>query len=127
MCLREMASHVISRLMSVMPTRAWLSLGSALLGAIVLSGCGNVHPPSSPPSASVATKSNTAAVESGVAQSLQRRIRERDKRIVELQSQIAELTSQLEAMKVIDLDLEDRRKPIRPSATLTPIETDKVR
>jgi predicted RNase H-like nuclease (RuvC/YqgF family) len=75
----------------------------------------------------VATKSDTAAVESGVAQSLQRRIRERDKRIAELQSQIAELTSQMEAMKVIDLDLEERRKPIRPSATLTPIETDQGR
>ncbi len=110
-----------------MPSRAWRSLGSALVGAIVLSGCGNVHPSSPPPSLSVATKSDAAAVESGIAQSLQRRIRERDKHIAELQSQIAELTSQMEAMKVIDLDLEERRKPIRPSATVTPMETDRGR
>ena len=106
--------------MSVSRTRAWGSLGSALLGAIVLSGCGT-H--TAPP---VATKSDAAAVKPSVTQSVQRQIRERDKRIVELRSQIAELTSQLEALKFIDQDMSERRKPSLLPATLTPIETDQA-
>jgi hypothetical protein len=97
-----------------MPTRAWGSLGCALVGAIVLSGCGT---PSATPAANA---SDPAAVDSGVVQSLQRQIRERDRRI-------AELTSQLEVLKLIDQDVEERRKPIRPPATLTPLETDQGR
>jgi TolA-binding protein len=123
------ASYGVSRTirrMSVIPTRAWGSLGCALLGAIVLSGCGTL-PHSSPPSTPVATKSNAAAVESGGTLSLQRQIRERNKRIAELQSHIAELTSQMEALKVIDQDMDEQRNSRRPPATLTPIETDQGR
>ncbi len=94
---------------------AWHTLGSGLLWAIALSGCAS----SSPPSASVANTSNPAAVDSDLVQSLQRQIKERDKRI-------AELTSQLEALKVIDQDMEERRKPIRPPTTLTPAATDQL-
>jgi len=120
MSLRDMASHDKPGPMSVSRTRAWGSLGSALLGAIVLSGCGT-H--TAPP---VATKSDAAAVKPSVTQSVQRQIRERDKRIVELRSQIAELTSQLEALKFIDQDMSERRKPSLLPATLTPIETDQA-
>jgi hypothetical protein len=74
----------------------------------------------------VATKSDAAAVKPSVTQSVQRQIRERDKRIVELRSQIAELTSQLEALKFIDQDMSERRKPSLLPATLTPIETDQA-
>lgn len=118
MLLRDVATHDTRKPMSVMRTRAWRRLGSALLGAILLSGCGT------PRATPVATKSDAATVESGVAQSLHRQIRERDKRIAELRSQIEELTSQLEALKVIDQDMDERRKSNRPPATLTPIETD---
>jgi TolA-binding protein len=104
--------------MSVMRRRAWSSLGSGLLWAFALSACGT------PPAASVEHKSDPAAVDSGVAHSLQRQIRERDRRIAELKSQIAELRSQLEVLKVIDQDMDERRIPSRPPATLTPIETD---
>ena len=75
--------------------------------AIVLSACGTL------PAKSVEHKSDPAAANSGVVQSLQGQIRERDERI-------AELESQLGALKVIDQDIEKRRNFSRPPATLTP-------
>lgn len=97
--------------MSVMHTRVWIRLGGGLLWAIVLSACGTL------PATPVEHKSNPPAADSSVVQSLQRQIRERDKRI-------AELESQLDALKVIDQDMEERRKPNRLPATLTPLGTD---
>ena len=106
--------------MSLMGKEAWRRLGGiGLLGAIALSGCGILHPSSSPPAASVANGSDPT-VNSGVVQSLQRQIRERDKRI-------AELTSQLDALKVIDQDMQERRTSSRPPATLRPATTDQLR
>jgi hypothetical protein len=95
--------------MSGMCKRTWISLGGGLLWVIALSACGTL------PATSVDNKSNPAAVDSSVVQSLQRQVRERDKRI-------AELESQLDALKVIDQDVEKRRKSSRPPATVTPIE-----
>ena len=95
--------------MSVMRNVVWRSLGGGLLWAIALSGCGTL------PATSVCKKSDPAAVDSSVVQSLQRQVREREKRI-------AELEAQLDALKVIDQDMEKRRKSSRPPATLTPIE-----
>ena len=96
--------------MGVMRQRVWNSLGGGLLVAIVLSACGTL------PATSVEHKSDPAAANSGVVQSLQRQIRERDKRI-------AELESQLGALKVIDQDIEIQRKFSRPPATLTPADS----
>ena len=95
--------------MHVMRRRAWSNLGIGLFGAIVLSACGT-HP-----ATSVVHKNDAPAVDSGVVPSLHRQIRERDKRI-------AELESQLDALKVIDEDMEQRRRSNRPPATLTPID-----
>ncbi len=94
--------------MSVMCKRTWISLGGGLLWAIALSACGTLH------ATSVDKKSYPAAVNSGVVQSLQRQVREREKRI-------AELESQLNALRVIDQDMEQRRTSSRPPATLTPV------
>jgi len=77
--------------------------------ALALSGCGTA------PATSVDHRSDAAADESSVVLSLRKQIRERDKRIEELESQ-------LNALKVIDQDVEKRRKPSRPPVTLTPIE-----
>jgi hypothetical protein len=95
--------------MSVMRRRAWSSLGGSLLLALTLSACGIL------PATLVNKKSDPAAVDSSVVQSFQRQIREREKRI-------AELEAQLDALKVIDQDLEKRRKSSRPPATLTPVD-----
>ncbi|MCC6141288.1 MAG: hypothetical protein IT389_11835 [Nitrospira sp.] len=55
------------------------------------------------------------AVESSVVQSLHKQLRERDKRIEELESQ-------LNMLKLIDQDVEVRRKPAPLPAILTPNE-----
>lgn len=95
--------------MSMMRKRAWSRLGGSLFLAIILGSCGTL------PTTSADKTSDPAAVDSGVVQSLQRQIREREKRI-------AELEAQLDALKVIDQSTEKLRKPIRPPATLTPVD-----
>ena len=60
------------------------------------------------PATSVCKKSDPATVDSSVVQSLQRQVREREKRI-------AELEAQLDTLKVIDQDMEKRRKSSRPA------------
>jgi hypothetical protein len=92
-----------------MRRRAWSSLGGSLFLALILGSCGTL------PATMVDKKREPAAGDSGVVRSLQRQIREQDKRI-------AELEAQLDTLKVIDQDMEKRRKSSRPPATLTPIE-----
>jgi hypothetical protein len=77
--------------------------------AVALGACGIL------PVSSADKKSDRTAVDSSVVQSLQRQIKDREKRI-------AELEAQLDALKLIDQDIEKRRQPSRPPATLTPIE-----
>ena len=77
--------------------------------AVALGSCGIL------PSNSTDKKSDRAVVDASVVQSLQRQIRDREKRI-------AELEAQLDALKLIDQDMEKRRQSSRPPATLTPIE-----
>lgn len=85
------------------------SLGSGFCLAIVLSACGTA------PATPVVHRSNQIVEESSVVQSLQKQLQEREKRIDELESQ-------LNVLKMIDQDVELRRKPSRPPATLTPME-----
>ena len=59
---------------------------------------------------------------SGRVQSLQKQIQDRDKRIEEQDKRIQELESQLDALKLIDEDRENRRKPLRPPTTVEPIQ-----
>ena len=96
--------------MGVMRQRVWNSLGGGLLVAIVLSACGTL------PATSMKHKTDPAAASLGVVQSLQRQIKERDK-------YIAELESRLDALKVIDQDIEKRRNFSRPPATVTPADS----
>jgi hypothetical protein len=84
-------------------------LGISLLCAVALSAC------ASQPVTPVKQKSDPAAIDSAVVQSLQRKIIEQEKRI-------ADLEAQLDTLKVIDQDLTKRKRPSRPPATLTPIE-----
>ena len=77
--------------------------------AIILGSCGTL------PTTSADKKSDPIAVDSSVVQSLQRQIKEREKRI-------AELEAQLDALKLIDQDMEKLRKSSQPPVTLTPLE-----
>lgn len=111
MSLRDAASHGKSKTMNHAFRIMLGSLGGAVLLSITLSSCGTV------PSAPVAAvpRNDTPAGESNVVQSLHRQLRERDKRI-------GELESQLNVLKLIDQDVETRKNPSRPPATLTPLE-----
>lgn len=95
--------------MSIWRIKIWSSLGSAVIVLITLSACRTA------PATPVERKSDPVPDVSGIVQSYQRQIRERDKRIEELESQ-------LNALKLIEQDFEQRRKPLRAPATLTPIE-----
>lgn len=80
-----------------------------MIAGSTLIGCGTTPPPS------VERKSEPVPDLSGTVQSLQKQVRERDKRIEELESQ-------LNALKLIDQDIDKRRRPIRSPATLQPAE-----
>lgn len=93
------------------------SLGCGLWLASVLSACGTAPAtmPAAPPATPVVHRSSQVVEESSVVQSLQKQLREREKRIDELQSQ-------LNILKMIDQDVQVRRKPARTPATLKPGE-----
>lgn len=59
---------------------------------------------------------------SGKMQSLQKQIQERDKRIEEQDKRIQDLESQLDALKLIDEDRQNKRKPLRPPTTVEPVQ-----
>src|SRR5215510_6085211 len=97
----------IRRILSQLRRMILSSLIGAVIVSIALSACKTASP------TSVEHKSDPALADK--VQSLQRQIQERDKRIEELESQ-------LEALKMIDQDLEKQRKPIRPPTTLEPAQ-----
>ena len=111
MFLRDVASNGKPKTMNPVFRTIWGSLGGAVLLSITLSACGTVPPA---PVAAV-HRNDPPAGESSVVQSLHRQLRERDKRIDELESQ-------LNVLKLIDQDVETRKRPSRPPVTLTPIE-----
>ena len=86
----------------------------ALIVSVALNGCGTT------PASKVEHKSDGEL--SGKVQSLQKQIQERDKRVEEQDKRIQELESQIEALKLIDQDRENQRKPIRPPTTVGPIQ-----
>lgn len=87
----------------------WGGLGVAVVTTLMLSACRTV------PGTPAGQKHDQAADMSVKVQALQKQLRERDKRIEELESQ-------LDALKLIEQGFENQRKPIRPPATLKPIE-----
>ena len=117
MFLRDIGSNGKPKTMNPVFRTIWGNLGSAVLLSITLSACGTVPPvPPVPPDPVAAVHRNDPpAGESSAVQSLQRQLRERDKRI-------GELESQLNVLKLIDQDVEKRKKPSRPLGTLRPVE-----
>ena len=90
------------------------SIMGALLACFALTACGVT------PASKVEHKSDPEV--SGRVQSLQKQIQERDKRIEEQDKRIHDLESQLDALKLIDEDRENQRKPLRPPTTVEPVQ-----
>ncbi len=95
--------------MVLLSDNLWRLVGRGLILAAVLSACGTA------PTPMAIRQTVPTPSESGLVKSLQKQLRERDKRIEELESQ-------LDALKVIDQDFDKRKKPLRPPATLNPVE-----
>ena len=53
-------------------------------------------------------------------QALHKRLHERERTLAERDQQIHVMSSQLDALKRIDQDIRDRRRPLRPSVTVAP-------
>lgn len=79
-----------------------------------------VDPPNKvdPPTHGVFLSPQKPESDRGELQTLERQVKERD-------SRITELTTQLEALKTIERDVNIRKKPLRPPASLTPATTDR--
>lgn len=90
----------------------WALPVMGLCCVILLGGCESFP---TGPVAKYIHKSEPTGIESDAIKSLQRQVKERDRRI-------EELTSQLEALKAIDQDFANRRKPSHPPSTTIPIE-----
>ena len=87
-------------------------IGMAVL-SVALSACGTTPPAPGEP------KKVPTADMSGKVQSLQKQIQEKDKLIEEREKRIEELEAQLDALRLIEQDRENQRKPVRPP-TLAP-------
>lgn len=104
--------------MNIVCRKCWGGLGCGALFAFMLSACGTAPTtplPTTPPPTPVVPRSSQIVEEASLVQALQRQLREREKRI-------GELESQLNILKMIDQDVQVRRKPVRIPATLTPTE-----
>ena len=97
-----------------MKTSGWTTQAVYLLGFIVLSGCGSTAPFSTA-TTQVGTSHDQAAI-----QVLHRRLHERE-RIIAIQNyQIEVMTSQLDALKRIDQDTREQRRPVRNPMNIAP-------
>ena len=106
--------HNHGRSMSPSEVKILRRVTGAVLVCVALQACGT------PRVTKVEHKSDPEI--SGRVQSLQKQIQDRDKRIEEQDKRIQDLESQLDALKLIDEDRENRRKPLRPPTTVEPIQ-----
>jgi hypothetical protein len=97
-----------------MKTIGWTTQAVCLLGFIVLSGCGSTTPPSTA-TIRVGTSHDQAAIHM-----LHRRIHERERTIAIQNYQIEVMTGQLDALKRIDQDTREQRRPLRNLINIAP-------
>ncbi len=95
--------------MSLLCRKILHRLIAGVLVSVALSACATATTPKTE------SKREPAVDMSDRVQALEKQLRERDKRIEELESQ-------LEALKLIDQEHENKRKPIRPPTTLESIQ-----
>ena len=97
-----------------MKNTVWTTQAVCLLGLLVLSGCASTTPPPLAPTR-VGTSQDQATV-----QALQKRLQERERTIAIQNYQIEVMSSQLDALKRIDQDSREQRRPVRNSMTVAP-------
>ena len=98
-----------------MKKMAWTIQAGYILGLVVLSGCASTTPPSPLAPVQLGTSQDQAAI-----QALHRRLHEQEQTIALQDRQIEVMFSQLDALKRIDQDITDRRRPMRHSVIVAP-------
>ena len=88
---------------------------ACILGLVVLAGCANTPPLSPIAPARFSTSQDQATI-----QALHRRLHEREQTIARQHYQIEVMASQLDALKRIDQDMREPRRPVRNSMTVAP-------
>ena len=96
-----------------MTNMVWTTQAVCLLGLMMLSGCTSTSPSLAP--TQLGTSHDQATI-----QALQQRLHVRERTIAKQNSQIEVMSSQLDALKRIDQDTREQRRPVRNSMTLTP-------
>ena len=97
-----------------MKHRGWTIQAVCLLGMMMLIGCTSTSPS---PLAPTRLDSSQDQV---LIQALHKRLHERERTIAQQNYQIEIMSSQLEALKRIDQDMRERRRPVRNSVTVAP-------
>jgi hypothetical protein len=87
-----------------------------VLGLVVLSGCWSSPLPPSP----IAPVRLETGQDQATIHALHRRLQERERTIARQNSQIEVMASQLDALKRIDQDTREPRRPVRNSMTVAP-------
>jgi hypothetical protein len=98
-----------------MKNMVWTVQAVCLLGLAVLTGCASTLPPSPQVSARLGTSQEQAMI-----QALHRRLHERERTIAMQNYQIEVMSSQVDALKRIDQDTREQRRPVRNSMTIAP-------
>src|SRR5262245_27961371 len=98
-----------------MKQNIWTFQAVCMLGLVVLSGCASSIPPSPVAPARLETSQDQATI-----QALHRRLQERERTIAMQNYRIEVMSSQLDALKQIDQDSTEQRRPVRNSMTVTP-------
>lgn len=97
-----------------MKNMGWTSQAAVLLG-LVVSGCASTISSSPLPPTGLSTGQDQATI-----QALHKRLHERERTIAKQNYQIEVMSSQLEALKRIDQDMREPRRPMRNLMTVAP-------
>lgn len=98
-----------------MKNTVWTIQASCILGLVVLSGCASTTPPSPVAPVRLGISQDQATI-----QALHRRLHEQEQTIAIQDRQIEVMSSQLDALKRIDQDTMDRKRPVRRSVIVAP-------
>jgi hypothetical protein len=98
-----------------MKNMVWTIQAVCILGLVVLSGCASITPPSPVAPVRLDTRQDQATI-----QALHRRLQERERTIAMQDHQIEIMSSQLDALKRIEQDVADRRRPMLHSVIVAP-------
>ena len=97
-----------------MKNMVWTGQAACVLGLMMLIGCTSTSPSPLAPTRLGSSQDQVTI------QALHKRLHERERTIAKQNDQIEVMSSQLEALKRIDQDMRESRRPVRHSMTVAP-------